>query len=70
MRKAWKALALAGAATLTAQFGFVGAVHAQTTGPTTGAATTGRGGTVGGTTAGATTGVAPTPIPVQPRFTG
>lgn len=66
MRKAWKALALAGAATLTAQFGFVGAVHAQTTG----AATTGSGGTVGGTTAGATTGVAPTPIPVQPRFTG
>ena len=70
MRKAWKALALAGAATLTAQFGFVGAVHAQTTGPTTGAATTGRT-TAGATTAGATTSpVAPTPIPVQPRFTG
>ena len=48
---------------------------APTTGATTGATTSGitttGGGTVGGTTAGATTGgVAPTPIPVQPRFTG
>ncbi len=64
MRKAWKALALAGAVTMTAQFGVIGAIHAQTTGATTGATTAGT------TTGAATTGVAPTPIPVQPRFTG
>ena len=65
-RKAWKALALAGVATMTAQFGFVGALHAQTTGAnTTGAATT-----TGRTTGVTTGGGVPTPIPVQPRFTG
>ena len=63
MRKAWKALALAGVATLTAQFGFVGALQAQTTGGTTGGTTT----TGAVTTTG---GAVPTPIPVQPRFTG
>ena len=77
MRKAWKALALAGVATLTAQFGLISALQAQTTG---GGATTGGGGaTTGGgatvTTRAATTGAvtaptAATPIAAQPRFTG
>ena len=79
MRKRWKVLPLAAMATVMVQFSFVGAPQAQTTsglvGGSTGGAltagTTGSGGTVGGTTAGATTGgVAPTPIAVQPRFTG
>ena len=77
MRKRWKVLPLAAMATVMVQFSFVGAPQAQTTsglvgGSTAGltAGTTGSGGTVGGTTAGATTGGAPTPIAVQPRFTG
>ena len=66
-RKTWKVVALAGVAMVTAQFGFIGALHAQTTGGATtgGATTTGR--TTGVTTTG---GGVPTPIPVQPRFTG
>ena len=58
---------LAAIATVAVQFSFVGVTQAQLTGGgltgTSGGATT--------TTGGATTGgVAPTPIPVQPRFTG
>jgi hypothetical protein len=74
MRKAWKALALAGVATLTAQFGLISALQAQTTGD---GATTGGGATTGvtPTTRVATTGVVTPPAPAapivaQPRFTG
>jgi hypothetical protein len=72
MRKSWKVLPLAAMATVMVQFSFVGVPQAQTGGQVTAgttAGTTGTGGTVGGTTGG-TGGVAPTPIAVQPRFTG
>lgn len=76
MRKSWKMLLLAGSATVALQFTGVGALQAQT-----GGLVGGTGGLVGGTTAGTTTGApttggattggaVPTPIPLQPRFTG
>lgn len=56
---------LAAIATVAVQFSFVGVTQAQLTGG-------GLTGTSGTTTTGAATtgGVAPTPIPLQPRFTG
>lgn len=81
MRKRWKVLPLAAMATLVVQFSFVGAAQSQLTdgltdgltGGLTAGATTGATTTTGATPTtrvGTTGAVAPTPIAVQPRFTG
>ncbi len=75
MRKAWRMVPVAAAATVALQFAGVGVSHSQVTDGLvggTGGLVGGTGGMVGGTTGttGTTGGAVATPIIAQPRFTG